>query len=63
MPADRLIPTDVRSQLDELPLSALWEYMCRRLGQGHGQRALEVRFENGRYERTYVRTRLAETEQ
>jgi hypothetical protein len=50
----RTLPAELVEQLDQQSVSLIHEYVCRRLGQHRGDRELQVRFREGRYQRTHV---------
>jgi len=47
----RLIPPALCSELDEVPVSALSEYLCARLQLDEGEKTLLLSFKKGRYDR------------
>jgi hypothetical protein len=50
----RGLPVELVDRLDEQSLSLIHEYVCRRVGMHRGDREVQVRFRDGRYQRTHV---------
>ncbi len=54
-----MISPQLEEQLDEVPVSKLAEYLCRRLELDEEETMLQIQFTNGRYQRMsrYLRPR------
>lgn len=50
----RGLPAALVDELDGQSLALIHEYVCARLRQDRGDRELQVRFKDGRYQRTSV---------